>query len=122
LLHQANYLISKGNTSYPTSDIWPKVQIDLDYVAGVWNDTGFDLWEEIEGSSFFTIAAQHRAMRQGAAFATKQGDSARASTYAAAANALLCFLQVRKQLPQVCALTCIFIPVILVPFLFCPHR
>ena len=24
------------------------------------NNTGFDLWEEVNGSSFFTVAAQHR--------------------------------------------------------------
>lgn len=24
------------------------------------NQTGFDLWEEVEGSSFFTVANQHR--------------------------------------------------------------
>src|SRR5438045_9124198 len=27
-----------------------------------WNSTGYDLWEEVLGSSFFTIAAQHRAL------------------------------------------------------------
>lgn len=85
----------EGNTSYPTSTIWPEIKIDLDYVAGAWNNTGFDLWEEVDGSSFFTIAVQHRALRDGAAFASKQGDSTRASIYASAANGLLCFLQVR---------------------------
>lgn len=69
-------------------------KLDLDYVAANWNSTGFDLWEEIDGSSFFTIAVQHRALRQGAAFATKQGDSTRASTYTTQAAQVLCFLQV----------------------------
>ncbi len=53
-----------------------------------------DLWEEIDGSSFFTVAVQHRALREGAAFATTQGDSTRASTYGTQAGNLLCFLQV----------------------------
>lgn len=91
---QANYLNSEGNVSYPISTIWPKIKIDLDFVSISWNNTGFDLWEEVDGSSFFTVAVQHRAMREGSAFAAKQGDSARASAYAAAANGLLCFLQV----------------------------
>ncbi|KAF8322021.1 glucoamylase [Clavulina sp. PMI_390] len=88
-----NYLISKGNTSYPTNTLWPKIQIDLDFVSQNWNNTGFDLWEEIDGSSFFTIAVQHRSMREGAAFATKQGDTTRATSYTNSGNALLCFLQ-----------------------------
>ncbi|KAF8603724.1 glucoamylase [Ceratobasidium sp. AG-I] len=82
-----------ATNSYTTATIWPFVKLDLDYVAGNWNNTGFDLWEEVSGSSFFTIAAQHRALRQGAAFATSLGDSTRATTYTTQAANLLCFLQ-----------------------------
>lgn len=28
------------------------------------NQTGFDLWEEVDGSSFFTIANQHRGRKR----------------------------------------------------------
>ncbi|KAG8735930.1 hypothetical protein FRC10_010001 [Ceratobasidium sp. 414] len=88
------YGTSLGATnSYTTGTIWPYVKLDLDYVAGNWNNTGFDLWEEVSGSSFFTIAVQHRALRQGATFATALGDSTRASTYTTQAANLLCFLQ-----------------------------
>ncbi|QRV93216.1 glycoside hydrolase family 15 protein [Ceratobasidium sp. AG-Ba] len=82
-----------ATNSYTTGTIWPYVKLDLDYVANNWNNTGFDLWEEVSGSSFFTIAVQHRALRQGAAFATALGDSTRASTYTTQAANLLCFLQ-----------------------------
>ncbi|KAG9123732.1 hypothetical protein FRC07_014133 [Ceratobasidium sp. 392] len=82
-----------ATNSYTTGTIWPYVKLDLDYVAGNWNNTGFDLWEEVSGSSFFTIAVQHRSLRQGAAFATALGDSTRASTYTTQAANLLCFLQ-----------------------------
>ncbi|KAH7338218.1 glucoamylase [Rhizoctonia solani] len=82
-----------ATNSYTTGTIWPYVKLDLDYVANNWNNTGFDLWEEVSGSSFFTIAVQHRALRQGAAFATAQGDSTRATTYTTQAANLLCFLQ-----------------------------
>jgi len=63
-----------ATNSYTTATIWPFVKLDLDYVAANWNNTGFDLWEEVSGSSFFTIAVQHRALRQGATFATALGD------------------------------------------------
>ncbi|KDQ19153.1 carbohydrate-binding module family 20 protein [Botryobasidium botryosum FD-172 SS1] len=89
----ANYLFTTGESSYVTTTIWPIVQLDLDYVQNNWNMTGFDLWEEVDGSSFFTSAAQHRALREGAALATKLGDSARATSYTEQAGNILCFLQ-----------------------------
>lgn len=55
------------------------------------NNTGFDLWEEVQGSSFFTVAAQHRALVEGAALATQLGKSC---TYCTSqAPQVLCFLQ-----------------------------
>lgn len=88
------YANSLGTTnSYVTGTVWPLVKLDLDYVAQNWNSTGFDLWEEVSGSSFFTTAVQHRALREGATFATALGDSTRASTYTAQAANVLCFLQ-----------------------------
>ncbi|KAJ1301931.1 hypothetical protein OPQ81_000770 [Rhizoctonia solani] len=88
----ANYQLVKGNESYVQS-IWPAIQLDLDYVAQFWNATGFDLWEETDGSSFFTLAASHRSLRQGAALATKLGYSSLAKTYTEQAVNVLCFLQ-----------------------------
>lgn len=38
------------------------------------SETGYDLWEEVGGGySFFTVAAQHRALVEGAALATQLG-------------------------------------------------
>ncbi|KAG9119052.1 hypothetical protein FRC07_006118 [Ceratobasidium sp. 392] len=91
MITYANFL---GTTnSYVTGTVWPLVKLDLDYVAQYWNQTGFDLWEEVQGSSFFTTAVQHRALREGAKFATALGDSTRASTYTTQAANALCFLQ-----------------------------
>lgn len=39
------------------------------------NQTGFDLWEEIEGSSFFTISTQYRALVEGSELASLLGIS-----------------------------------------------
>lgn len=50
-----------------------------------------DLWEEIDGSSFFTIAVQHRALVEGATFASAIGSSC---TYCESqAPQILCYLQ-----------------------------
>lgn len=54
----------------------------------------FDLWEEISSSSFFTTAAQHKALREGAALAAQIGDITYVKLYRTQADNLLCFLQV----------------------------
>ncbi|KAG6857730.1 hypothetical protein H0H87_004146 [Tephrocybe sp. NHM501043] len=93
LITWANYLISQGNSSYVTGSLWPILKLDLDYVSANWNQTGFDLWEEVNSSSFFATAVQHRALRQGAALATSLGQTSVASGYTTQASNALCFLQ-----------------------------
>ncbi|KAK2464204.1 hypothetical protein APHAL10511_003661 [Amanita phalloides] len=91
LITWANYLLSHANSSYVTGTLWPVIQLDLDYVANYWNQSTFDLWEEVQSSSFFTTAVQHRALREGASLASRIGQSS--STYSAQAGNALCFLQ-----------------------------
>ncbi|CAG8981192.1 hypothetical protein HYALB_00012812 [Hymenoscyphus albidus] len=55
------------------------------------NETGFDLWEEVQGSSFFTIAAQHRSLIEGSALAAQLGKSC--PNCDSQAPQVLCFLQ-----------------------------
>lgn len=50
-----------------------------------------DLWEEVDGSSFFNIAFQHRALVEGVAFATAVGSSC--SYCESQAPEILCYLQ-----------------------------
>ncbi|KAF8601865.1 glycoside hydrolase family 15 protein [Ceratobasidium sp. AG-I] len=82
----------KKNKPYVQS-IWPVIKLDLDYVAAFWNQTGFDLWEEVFGSSHFTLAASHRSLRQGAALAKTLGYTSLAKNYTTQAENVLCFLQ-----------------------------
>ncbi|TRM63293.1 glycoside hydrolase family 15 and carbohydrate-binding module family 20 [Schizophyllum amplum] len=93
LITYGNYLLSNDNSSYVTDNLWPVVQADLNYVVQYWNQSTFDLWEEVQGSSFFTTAEQHAALRYGATFATAVGDSSSASSYTTQADSLLCFMQ-----------------------------
>lgn len=87
-------LYNSGNTTYVSNTLWPIIKLDLDYVASNWNQTTYDLWEEVSSSSFFTTAVQHRALRQGATFATLIGQTSVVSGYQTQAANLLCFLQV----------------------------
>lgn len=53
--------------------IWPVVRNDLSYVMRYWNETTFDLWEEVRGRSFFTTAVQYRALVEGVWIAERLG-------------------------------------------------
>jgi len=109
----ANWLIANGNATWVTQNLWPALKLDLDYVQNNWNRStyvpdcslhytftdvtypSFDLWEEVNSSSFFTTAVQHRALREGAALAQKLGQTDVISGYNDQATNLLCFQQVR---------------------------
>ncbi|GAW05591.1 glycoside hydrolase family 15 protein [Lentinula edodes] len=93
LITWANYLLSEGNTSYVTDTLWPIIENDLNYVSSNWNQSTYDLWEEIFSSSFFSTAVQHRALRQGTTLARAIGQTSFASSYGNQADFLLCFLQ-----------------------------
>ncbi|KAH9939214.1 glycoside hydrolase family 15 protein [Amylocystis lapponica] len=93
IITYANWLLENGNSSFVTNTLWPILQLDLDYVAANWNQSTFDLWEEINSSSFFTTAVQHRALRQGIALANAIGQTSVVSNYGTQADNLLCFLQ-----------------------------
>lgn len=89
----ANHLIANGNTTWVKDTLWPIIQLDLDYVSANWNETTFDLWEELQSSSFFTTAVQHRSLREGSALATAIKETSVVSGYDTQADNLLCFLQ-----------------------------
>ncbi|KAI1318082.1 glycoside hydrolase family 15 protein [Xylariaceae sp. FL0255] len=91
MIAYAKWLINNGYTSTASSLVWPIVRNDLAYVAQYWNQTGFDLWEEIDGSSFFTVASQHRALVEGSNLAKSLGTTCTACD--AIAPQVLCFLQ-----------------------------
>ncbi|KAG6813739.1 hypothetical protein H0H92_007691 [Tricholoma furcatifolium] len=93
IMTYANWLISQGNTSYVTDTLWPILELDLNYVADNWNQSTYDLWEEIDSSSFFTTAVQHKALRLGATLANAIGQTSVVSTYTTQADDILCFLQ-----------------------------
>ncbi|KAF9070778.1 glucoamylase [Rhodocollybia butyracea] len=94
LITWANFLLSESNTSYVTDTLWPIIENDLNYVAANWNESTFDLWEELNSSSFFTTAVQHRVLRQGVSLASALGQpQSLVSNYETQANFVLCFLQ-----------------------------
>lgn len=69
LIKYAHHLISEGQNGTIGATIWPILQNDLSYVTQHWNLSTFDLWEEVNGASFFTTAMQYRALIQGSQLA-----------------------------------------------------
>ncbi|TFK24931.1 glucoamylase [Coprinopsis marcescibilis] len=93
LIGYANWLLENGNATHLRQRVWPVIKLDLDYTARFWNYTGFDLWEEVSSSSFFTTVAQHRALHEGATLATALGETSSATSYSTQAANVLCFQQ-----------------------------
>ncbi len=50
------------------------VRRDLQYVLLRWRDASFDLWEEVQGSHFYTRLAQYQALIAGAKYFTEKKD------------------------------------------------
>ncbi|KAH6722791.1 1, 4-alpha-D-glucan glucohydrolase [Leptodontidium sp. MPI-SDFR-AT-0119] len=90
LITYSNYLIKNGQSKKAKEIIWPIISNDLSYVGQYWNSTGFDLWEEVQGSSFFTVQNQHRALAEGAQLAKSLRVTC---TGCDQAPEVLCFLQ-----------------------------
>ncbi|KAF6802501.1 glucoamylase P (glycosyl hydrolase family 15) [Colletotrichum sojae] len=89
LITYSSWLAENGQESKAKGVIWPIIANDLLYVGQYWNSTGFDLWEEVSGSSFFTIQNQYRSLVEGAALATSLGVKCSGCELA---SDVLCFL------------------------------
>ncbi|KAF7869951.1 hypothetical protein EAF04_004735 [Stromatinia cepivora] len=73
LMAYSNWLINHNQFQRAKLVIWPIISNDLSYIGQYWNQTGYDLWEEVLGSSFFTLQNQHRAFIEGQTLADKLG-------------------------------------------------
>ncbi|KAK4216172.1 Six-hairpin glycosidase-like protein [Rhypophila decipiens] len=91
LITYAKWLVNNGYASTAKDLVWPVIKNDLAYTAQYWNQTGFDLWEEVQGQSFFTVIESHRALVEGAQLAINLGTTCTACN--AVAPQILCFLQ-----------------------------
>ncbi|KAI5926640.1 carbohydrate-binding module family 20 protein [Camillea tinctor] len=90
LITYSNWLVAHGQKARAKTVIWPIISNDLSYIGQYWNSTGFDLWEEVNGSSFFTTQNQYRALVEGTHLATALGVNC---TGCDQASDVQCFLQ-----------------------------
>jgi glucoamylase len=88
LINFANYLLNSGRIElvrkklydgkFPTDSVIKK---DLEFVANHWQESSFDLWEEVNGQHFYTLTAQRAALLAGARLATNLNDPGAANYY-----------------------------------------
>lgn len=90
IMTYSQHLIENGEKDRVKDVIWPIIANDLAYTGQYWNSTGFDLWEEVSGSSFFTTLNQYRALVEGAKLAADLGVTCAACDQA---PQVLCLLQ-----------------------------
>lgn len=95
LIKFANLLLDAGETSYVESILYDGafptntvVKADLEYISNYWTNSGFDLWEEINGIHFFTFMVQYRALVEGAELANRLGDTGAGTYYTSQAAAI----------------------------------
>lgn len=116
LIMAAQSLMASGQTDYVKTYLWTgdqskyrggAIKYDLDYIVDNYNTNTCDLWEEIRDPDFFwNRVTMKKAMIVGAAFASKMGDSASASTYKntlAALNSTLLSSHFNGDFVQECA-------------------
>jgi glucoamylase len=86
LIHYMKAAAANGNPApskqlYDADPVKSVLKADLEFVAAHWQDTSFDLWEEIKGHHFYTQMVQRRALLEGAAVADANHDSSAATFY-----------------------------------------
>ncbi|WP_016956059.1 glycoside hydrolase family 15 protein [Catenovulum agarivorans] len=88
LTRWANILLANGEQQYVTGILYDGqepsfslIKADLDFVANHWQDSCFDLWEEVDGSHFYTRMLQRTALREGADLASLLNDQGAADFY-----------------------------------------
>jgi glucoamylase len=57
------------------------IKADLEYVSHYWNESSFDLWEEVEGLHFFNLMVSARSLKEGSSLARSFGDHRAADWY-----------------------------------------
>jgi len=66
-----------------TAEMPPRsvIKADLEYVSHYWNESSFDLWEEVDGLHFFNLMVSATSLREGSKLAAAFGDAGAAAWY-----------------------------------------
>ena len=88
LIRWANMLLKEGERKYVVEKLYDSkepsqsvIKADLDFVGHHWQDGCFDLWEEVDGTHFYTRTQQRTALREGAELARILNDDGAAKFF-----------------------------------------
>ncbi|KAK4698312.1 glucoamylase, partial [Phenoliferia sp. Uapishka_3] len=92
----AHYLLDNGTpaekefvetTLYDSKETTDSIiKGDLEHIAKDWSVAGFDLWEEVSGSHFYTLLSIYTGLLSGASLASRLSDPSSATKYLATAS------------------------------------
>lgn len=81
LIQYAHHLLNQNKTEWVRSKLYDGkiptqsiIKANLEYVSHHWKNSTYDLWEEVEGTQFYTRVVQRRALIEGAQLAYRLGD------------------------------------------------
>ncbi|GAA6004782.1 hypothetical protein JCM11491_002227 [Sporobolomyces phaffii] len=66
------------------------IKNDLDYTVKYWQQSTFDLWEEVNGNSFFTTLSQFHALALGSTYFSSS-DATRSTNYLSTSQSVRCY-------------------------------
>ncbi|KAI0053515.1 glycoside hydrolase family 15 protein [Auriscalpium vulgare] len=94
LIKYAEWLLTQDNGTWVADNLWPAINLDLQWTALHWNESSFDLWwPPVWSGSFWTSSMQHRALRAGARLARTLGRESETLGYDQKAALVLDYLQ-----------------------------
>jgi glucoamylase len=79
-----------SSASSRKAEIDTLIKNDLDYAVKYWQQSTFDLWEEVQGNSFFTSVSQFHALALGSAY-FKTSDATRSASYLSTSKQIRCY-------------------------------
>ncbi|KAI0267065.1 Six-hairpin glycosidase-like protein [Gloeopeniophorella convolvens] len=96
LIKYAEWLLlpEQNNGTWVVDSLWPKINLDLQWISSHWNQSSWDLWwPPVWGGSYWTASLQYRALRGGARLGRAIGRELNVVEYDAHATMVLDYMQ-----------------------------
>ncbi|KAI0064146.1 glycoside hydrolase family 15 protein [Artomyces pyxidatus] len=67
LMKYANWLLDNENGTWVYDNLWPAIDLNLNWIAYHWPEESYELWETVYTQSYWTAAVQYRMLTMGVA-------------------------------------------------------
>ncbi|KAI0060523.1 Six-hairpin glycosidase [Artomyces pyxidatus] len=94
LIKYADWLLTQNNGTWVADNLWPAINLDLQWISSNWNESSWDLWwPPVWGGSYWTASLQYRALKAGARLGRKIGRPENVVGYDSRASLILDYMQ-----------------------------